>query len=169
MNTKDDTNSIRDSEDENGANAGGPRCTKKWILDLFKKEWKLYYRTFELNEKLYFHYKGFERIENMHLFPELKCLYFEGNGIKKMEGLETNVQLVSLYLQENLIARIENIDTLSNLHTLQLSDNCISSIENLSFNVKLDSLYLKSNRIGRNGVSDLIGLLECPSIACLDI
>jgi Leucine-rich repeat (LRR) protein len=86
-----------------------------------------------------------------------------------MEGLETNVQLVSLYLQENLIARIENIDTLSNLHTLQLSDNCISSIENLSFNVKLDSLYLKSNRIGRNGVSDLIGLLECPSIACLDI
>jgi len=25
----------------------------------------MYYRTFELNEKLYFHYKGFERIENM--------------------------------------------------------------------------------------------------------
>ena len=91
MNTKDDTNSIRDSEDENGQNAGGPRCTKKWILDLFKKEWKLYYRTFELNEKLYFHYKGFEKIENMNLFPELKCLYFEGNGCKKIEGLETNL------------------------------------------------------------------------------
>lgn len=91
MNTKDDTNSIRDSEDENGQNAGGPRCTKKWILDLFKKEWKLYYRTFELNEKLYFHYKGFEKIENMNLFPELKCLYFEGNGCKKIEGLETNI------------------------------------------------------------------------------
>lgn len=28
---------------------------------------------------------------------------------------------------------------------------------------------MKSNRLGRNGVSDLIGLLECPSIACLDI
>lgn len=105
----------------------------------------------------------------MHLFPELKCLYFEGNGIKKIEGLETNVQLVSLYLQENLISRIENIHTLSNLHTLQLSDNCITTVENLSFNFKLDSLYLKSNRLGRNGVSDLIGLLECPSIACLDI
>ena len=45
----------------------------------------------------------------------------------------------------------------------------ITTIENLSANTNLDSLYLKSNRIGRNGVSDLVGLLECPSIACLDI
>lgn len=138
-------------------------------MDLFKKEWKLYYRTFELNEKLYFHYKGFEKLENMHLFPDLKCLYFEGNGIKKIEGLEANVNLVSLYLQENLISKFENLQTLSNLHTLQLSDNCISVIENISFNTKLDSLYLKSNRIGRGGLADMIGLLECPSLVCLDI
>lgn len=84
MNTKDDTNSVRDSEDENGRNEGGPRLTKKWILDFFRKNERLYYRTFELNEKLYFHYKGFDKIENLHLFPELKCLYFEGNGVKKM-------------------------------------------------------------------------------------
>lgn len=45
----------------------------------------------------------------------------------------------------------------------------IYTIENLSLNTCLDSLYLKSNRVGQNGVSDLIGLLECPSIACLDI
>jgi len=36
----------------------GPRMTEKFFKDLFKKEWKLYYRTFELNEKLYLHYKG---------------------------------------------------------------------------------------------------------------
>jgi hypothetical protein len=102
-NTKDDSNSdsnAQDSDhDQNDPNVHvGPRCTKKWIDELFKKEWKLYYRTYELNEKLYFHYKGFEKLENMHLFPELKCLYFEGNGLKKIEGLETNTQLVSLYL-----------------------------------------------------------------------
>lgn len=74
------------------------RCTRKWILDFFKKNWKQYYRTFELNEKLYFHYKGFERIENMDLFPELKCLYWEGNGVARIRGLETNTQLIALYL-----------------------------------------------------------------------
>jgi dynein assembly factor 1 len=42
-------------------------------------------------------------------------------------------------------------------------------IENISFNTKLDSLYLKSNRIGRGGLADMIGLLECPSLVCLDI
>ena len=30
----------------------------KWINEFFKKDWKNYYRTLELNEKLYFHYKG---------------------------------------------------------------------------------------------------------------
>ena len=58
----------------------------------------MYYRTFELNEKLYFHYKGFERIENMDLFPELKCLYWEGNGVSKIEGLDQCPQLLALYL-----------------------------------------------------------------------
>ncbi len=31
---------------------------EKYFKELFKKEWKLYYRTPELNEKLYLHYKG---------------------------------------------------------------------------------------------------------------
>lgn len=82
VNTKDDTSSQRGdtSDQDEQAENGARRCSRKWILELFKKEWKLYYRTFELNEKLYFHYKGFEKIENMELFPELKCLYWEGNG-----------------------------------------------------------------------------------------
>jgi hypothetical protein len=36
----------------------GPQMSEKYFKDLFKKEWKLYYRTFELNDKLYLHYKG---------------------------------------------------------------------------------------------------------------
>jgi hypothetical protein len=31
---------------------------EKYFKALFKKDWKLYYRTFELNEKMYLHYKG---------------------------------------------------------------------------------------------------------------
>jgi hypothetical protein len=30
----------------------------QYLKDLFKKDWKLYYRTPELNEKLFLHYKG---------------------------------------------------------------------------------------------------------------
>lgn len=173
VNTKDDTSSQRgdtsDDQRENDEDGPARRCTKKWILDFFKKEWKMYYRTFELNEKLYFHYKGFEKIENMELFPDLKCLYWEGNGVTKISGLETNVQLVSLYLQENIIKKIDGLSTLSRLHTLQLSDNFIQKIEGLSLCTALDSLYIKSNRIGMGGLDDLLGLLEVPNIACLDI
>ena len=85
------------------------------MKDCFKKEWKRYYRTPELNEKLYFHYKGFSKLKNMEQFKDLKCLYFEGNGCKSMTGLEENVKLRSLYLQENLIRTIEGLDTLKDL------------------------------------------------------
>jgi len=68
-----------ESEDEEG---GPLRMTVKWFKEFFKKEWRTYYRTFELNEKLYLHFKGFNKFENMHLFPELKCIYFEGNGLR---------------------------------------------------------------------------------------
>ena len=39
---------------------------------------------------------------------------------------------------------------------------------------KLDTIQLKRNRIGKTGdvstaIEDLEGLLECPSLACLDI
>ena len=44
-----------------------------------------------------------------------------------------------------------------------------AKIEGLSLCTSLDSLYLKNNRIGVNGLDDLIGLLECPTLACLDI
>ena len=44
------------SEQEDDEN----RCklTEKWLLKFFSKDWKLYYRTFELNERLYLHFKG---------------------------------------------------------------------------------------------------------------
>jgi len=71
---------------------GGRQLTQGYLRELFKKEWKLYYRTPELNEKLYLHYKGklsisnhstlgFTKIQNLEQFTDLKCLYFEGNGM----------------------------------------------------------------------------------------
>lgn len=145
------------------------RLTRKWIVEFFKKNWKDYYRTIELNEKLYFHYKGFRKIACMELFPDLKCLYFEGNGLEKISGLTTNTQLMSLFLQENVIEKMEGLDFCTRLRTLNLSNCCIRKIEGLRTLEVLDSLYLKQNRIGKDGLDDVIGLLECPSLQCVEL
>ena len=105
----------------------------------------------------------------MHLFPDLKCLYFEGNGVKKIEGFENNSKMMALFLHENCISKIEGLEHMKDLRTLNLSDNMIAEVENIAGLTTLDTLYLKRNRIGRGGIEDLKGLLECPSITCLDL
>lgn len=105
----------------------------------------------------------------MEHFPDLRCLYFEGNGIKKIQGFATNGKMRCLYLQENLIDKIEGLENMPILYQLNLSDNCLTKIENLGANTSLDTLYLKRNRIGRNGLDDLRGLLECPTLTTVDL
>ena len=75
-------------------------------------------------------------------------------------------------MQENVIEDMSGLETLVNLRTLNLADNCIRRITGLSTLRVLDSLYLKRNRIGTgpDGVlKDLEGLLECPSLANIDL
>lgn len=50
-----------------------------------------------------------------------------------------------------------------------MTDNCIETIENLSKNATLQTLLLKRNSIGKNGLSDLKGLTEIPTLTTLDI
>lgn len=75
---------------------------------------------------------------------------------------------MSLFLQENCIKKIEHISNLRNLKILNLSDNCIERIEGLE-GLNIDTIYLARNRIGRGGFEDIKGLLDCPSISCLDL
>lgn len=147
--------SDREEEDSNE-----PRLSEKYLNKLLCSNIRMYYRTHELNDTLYLHFKGFKKIENLHTFTNLKVLYMEGNAIKKIEGLSNLKQLTSLYLHENVIEKIEGLDELENLVNLNLSDNCISKIENLANLKNLTNLLLKRNRIGINGIDDLSGLLE---------
>ncbi len=72
-------------------------------------------------------------------------------------------------MHENCITKIEGLDNCGKLANLNLSDNLIATVEGLSKLDSLDMLYLARNRIGRNGLDDLRGLLECPSITTLDL
>jgi dynein assembly factor 1 len=67
-----------------------PRLSEKFFKTLLSSDMRLYYRTKELNDKLYLHYKGFRKIEGLEEFTSLKCLYLEGNGFSKIEGLDAN-------------------------------------------------------------------------------
>jgi len=58
---------------------------------------------------------------------------------------------------------------LADLYSLNLSDNIIHKIEGLGGMITLENIQLKRNRIGKEGVSDLLGLLECPSLSVVDI
>jgi hypothetical protein len=39
--------------------------TQRYLREMLAKEWRQYYRTAYLNEKLYLHYKGFSQLRNM--------------------------------------------------------------------------------------------------------
>jgi len=146
-----------------------PRITKEFLKKILRSDFKHYYTTPALNDILYLHYKGFEKIENLEEFTGLKVLYLEGNGLEKIEGLDALKEMRTLYLQENLIKKIENLEQLTELRSLNLSDNMIEKIEGLSKNTQLQTLLLKRNRIGTNGLDDVRGVLEIPSLQVLDI
>jgi len=138
----------------------------KEALDKIIKDMKLY-RTYELNDTLWLHYKGFRKIENLDPFTGLKVLWLEGNGLQKIEGLDKLTNLRTLYLHENCIEKMENMSQLNDLRTLNLSENIISKVECISTFSKLATLNLSKNRIST--AEDLSELKTCPSITCLDI
>lgn len=145
------------------------RITKEFIKKLLRSDIKQYYCTPELNDILYLHYKGFDAIENLEEFSELKVLYLEGNCISRIENLSNKAKLRALYLQENLISKIEGLDYLDSLVTLNLNDNFITTVEGLDRNKELESMQLKRNKIGVNGLSDLLHLTRLKKLSSLDI
>lgn len=113
------------------------------------------------------HFKGFQKIESLEKYSELKSIWLESNGIDKIEGLEHQTKLRMLYLHQNSIAVIENLSHLTRLVNINLSNNKIKEITGLEGLNELRNIDLVGNIIANT--ASCAELLKLPSLGALDL
>ena len=103
------------------------------------------YETPELNEKIYLHFRGFKKIENLDLYTNCKAIWLDSNGFSDIENMQCLEQLRCLYLSKNLISKIQGLCNLRDLSILDLSNNRLNYIENLSCCPVLQTVNVSRN------------------------
>mmetsp|Transcript_106785 Transcript_106785/g.308900 ORF Transcript_106785/g.308900 Transcript_106785/m.308900 type:complete len:537 (+) Transcript_106785:69-1679(+) len=147
---------------------GATDMCQEELKKIIDSDRRMYYRTVELNDKLYIHYKGWKEIKGLEGWTGLRALYAECNAFDRIQGLQNCRNLRSLFLSENCIHKIEGLECCTELWSLNLSSNFLERIEGLSNLKKLNTLIVAKNKIGMRGVEDLIELKDT-SINSLDV
>ncbi|CAJ1394191.1 unnamed protein product [Effrenium voratum] len=156
----------------NRFNRGPPWCgghvkrmTTELVQDICKE--RSMWSQPHLNTQLYLNYKGFETIECLEAYSNLRALYLGNNNIARIDGLDRMSDLRSLHLEGNRIRCIENLTGNLELRQLSLESNAIRSLSGLSHLTKLQHLNVAKNALSE--LSDLKELESLPSLENLDV
>ncbi len=125
------------------------------------------YEQPELNEKLYLHFKGFKKIENLEEYCNLKTLWLENNCLQRIEGIHMLSHLNSIFLQNNFLKDIQGLDSLSQLRVLKLQNNQINKISGLDKLTNLQNLDVSNNNLSDH--DSIVHLQECPSLTNVNL
>lgn len=155
-------------EDEVQLGFGGTEMSKEELRKVIDSDKRMYYRSEELNDKLFIHYKGWKELRNLEGWTGLKALYAECNAFDRISGLDYCRSLRSLFIQENCIKKISGLEGCPNLWNLNLNNNFIEKIEGLSHLKGLNTLTIQKNKIGFGGIEDVLELIDSP-ITTLDL
>mmetsp|Transcript_80729 Transcript_80729/g.249019 ORF Transcript_80729/g.249019 Transcript_80729/m.249019 type:complete len:554 (+) Transcript_80729:61-1722(+) len=158
----------RKEEEEAQLGFGGTEMTKAELKKVIDSDRRVYYRSEDLNDKLYIHYKGWRQLRHLEGWTGLRALYAECNAFDRIQGLHCCRSLRSLFLQENCIKRIEGLENCPDLWNINLSNNFIERIEGLSHLRNLNTLTIAKNKLGLHGVEDLVELVET-TVSSLDV
>ena len=122
----------------------------------------------ELNDRLYLHFAGFRKIENLEPYTKVKALWLDSNALTVIEGIAHMRELRCLYLQQNALLRVgPGLGGLLKLQTLDLSSNRLDSLDGLSELPLLQTLVLAKNALG--SAECLRHLQGCLQLSNLDL
>ena len=138
--------------------------TAKWLKAHCKENGG--YGTPELNDKLYLHFQGFDRIQNLEAYTGLKSLFLEGNGLEDLEGLSACVELRCLFAQQNMVTGIPPSLPVS-LSTLNVSNNNVSHLQNVARLVELQTLQARNCKL--KTLESLGELRNCANLSTVDL
>ena len=138
--------------------------TAKWLKTHCKENGG--YGTPELNDKLYLHFQGFDRIQNLEAYTGLKSLFLEGNGLEDLEGLSACVELRCLFAQQNMVTAIPPSLPVS-LSTLNVSNNNVSHLRNVARLVELQTLQASNCKL--KTLESLEELRACATLSTVDL
>eukprot|EP00435_Cladocopium_sp_Y103_P054274 s1729_g17.t1 len=138
---------------------GATDMTKEELKKLIDSDRRLYYRSEELNDKLFIQYKGWKELKNLegwtlaHFMKHLTNFFPFAISLAGLVRLTfrhvERTGLKALYAECNAFDRISGLSLCRNLRSLFLQENCIKRIEGLEGCPLLWNLNLNNNFIER--------------------
>lgn len=125
------------------------RMSEEFISEICKANGG--FRTPELNEKIYLHFRGFRKMEGLDSFVCCRALWLENNLIAEIEGIERLTVLDSLFLQHNQISKLPTSLTMTapllSLRSLNVSHNALVSLNGIEYFPNLEKLLVSNNKL----------------------